>query len=51
MEVPEKAYYGIQSLRGMKNFQVTGYKVSKTFIKALAYVKKAAAMANKAQEL
>lgn len=47
MEVPENAYYGIQSLRGMKNFQVTGYKVSKTFIKALAYVKKAAAMANK----
>lgn len=47
MEVPSDAYYGIQSLRGKNNFKITGYKLSDTFIKAMAYVKKSSALANK----
>ena len=46
LEVPADAYYGVQSLRGQNNFHITGYKVSDTFIKALAYVKKATSKAN-----
>ena len=46
MEVPSGAYYGVQSLRGMNNFNITGYRVSDTFIKAMALVKKASAIAN-----
>ena len=46
MEVPADAYYGIQSLRGHNNFDITGYKMDETFIMALANVKKAAALAN-----
>ncbi|MGL4997623.1 MAG: aspartate ammonia-lyase [Cetobacterium sp.] len=46
LEVPKNAYYGIQSLRGKNNFHITGYRASNDFIKALAYVKKASAIAN-----
>ncbi len=46
LKVPEKAYYGIQSLRGKNNFYITGYTLGEDFIKALAYVKKASAIAN-----
>lgn len=46
LEVPEGVYYGIQSLRGKNNFHITGYKPGPTFIKAMAYVKKATSMAN-----
>ena len=46
--IPDSAYYGIQSLRGRDNFEITGRKLSEfpLFIIALAYTKKAAAMAN-----
>lgn len=49
LEVPEDAYYGVQSLRGKQNFDITGEKNNQEiyFIIAFAYVKKAAAMANK----
>lgn len=46
LEVPVDAYYGVQSLRGKNNFYITGYKLGNDFIKALAYVKKASAIAN-----
>lgn len=46
LEVPVEAYYGVQSLRGKNNFHITGYKLGNDFIKALAYVKKASAIAN-----
>lgn len=41
-------YYGIQTLRAKENFVITGIPISETpsMIKALAYVKKSAAMAN-----
>jgi len=45
-EVPKDAYYGIQTLRGMENFPITGYQLDETFINAMAIVKKAATRAN-----
>lgn len=46
MEVPANAYYGIQSLRARNNFGITGYKLSSTFIKSMAMVKKATSLMN-----
>ena len=45
-QVPENVYYGIQTLRAVENFPITGYKIHKEMIDALATVKKAAALAN-----
>ena len=45
-ELPVDAYYGIQTLRAVENFPITGYKIHEELIKALAIVKKAAALAN-----
>ncbi|MFZ2957532.1 MAG: aspartate ammonia-lyase [Candidatus Ozemobacteraceae bacterium] len=45
-EVPENAYYGIQSLRAAENFPLTGRKLPRPMIRALGLVKKAAAEAN-----
>jgi aspartate ammonia-lyase len=49
--LPDTAYYGIQTLRAMENFAITGIPLNSEplFVQALAYVKKAAAQAN--QEL
>ena len=48
VEIPEEAYYGVQSVRGRENFKITGRTLNEFpfFIKALGYVKKAAAQAN-----
>jgi len=50
-EIPDKAYYGVQTLRAMENFPISGVYVKnfEHMIEGLAFVKKAAAMAN--QEL
>ena len=47
-KVPADAYYGIQTLRAMQNFDITGVPISHFphLIRALAMVKKAAALAN-----
>ncbi|SER67158.1 aspartate ammonia-lyase [Salisediminibacterium halotolerans] len=45
-KIPASAYYGIQTVRAKENFPITGYPPHKELIKALGYVKKAAAMAN-----
>lgn len=47
-EVPATAYYGIQTLRALENFNISGIKLNfyPDFIKGFAKVKKAAAMAN-----
>lgn len=45
-EVPADAYYGIQTLRAVENFPITGYRMHTELIKAFAMVKKAAAIAN-----
>ncbi|GAB4532618.1 MAG: aspartate ammonia-lyase [Anaerolineales bacterium] len=47
-EVPAQRYYGIQTLRALENFHITGIPLFHYphLIQALAYVKKAAAQAN-----
>ncbi|APA95818.1 Aspartate ammonia-lyase [Nocardia seriolae] len=47
-EIPAEAYYGVQTLRAIENFQISGIKLRKFghLVHALAYVKKAAALAN-----
>lgn len=45
-EVPLDAYYGVQTMRAVENFPITGYRIHKELIIALATVKKAAAVAN-----
>ena len=46
--VPETAYYGIQTLRALENFNISGITLNfyPDFIKGLVKVKKAAAIAN-----
>ncbi|OKL36027.1 aspartate ammonia-lyase [Domibacillus mangrovi] len=46
-EVLADVYYGIQTLRAVENFPITGYRIHDELIKAMAIVKKAAAIANK----
>ena len=46
LEVPETAYYGVQTARAVANFPISGLRAHPTFIKASAMVKWAAAQAN-----
>ncbi|MBK9443598.1 MAG: aspartate ammonia-lyase [Comamonadaceae bacterium] len=48
-QLPDNAYYGVQTLRGKENFHITGIPMSTepSFVKAFGYVKKAAALANR----
>ncbi len=48
LSVPARALYGIQTERAIRNFPITGVRISHypEFIKSLACIKKAAAMAN-----
>ena len=46
LEVPDDVYYGVQTMRAIENFRITGQKLAPDFIVALAQVKKAAALAN-----
>ncbi len=46
MEVPMKAYYGVQTLRAKNNFHITGRPLHPEFIKNLVRIKKAAAYTN-----
>ncbi|HEX8425792.1 aspartate ammonia-lyase [Hymenobacter sp.] len=47
--IPVDVYYGIQTLRALENFNITGIplKSEPLFVQALGYVKKAAALANR----
>jgi aspartate ammonia-lyase len=47
-EVPGRAYFGVQTLRAVENFAISGVALREfpRFINAFAYVKKAAALAN-----
>ena len=47
-QVPADAYYGVQSLRGCENFQITGLKLRPEFIVTMAQIKKACAICNHA---
>jgi aspartate ammonia-lyase len=42
LEVPEDAYYGIQSLRASQNFPISGLKNPLSMVRAMAHVKRAA---------
>lgn len=44
--VPKDAYYGVQTMRAVGNFSVSGEKAPIVFIKAYVSVKKSAAIAN-----
>lgn len=46
IKIPAEAYYGINTLRSKNNFDITKRGIPRQMIKALAYVKKAAAKAN-----
>lgn len=46
-KIPADAYYGVQTIRAVENFPITGSKLHPALIRAMALVKKAAAMANK----
>ena len=46
IHVPADAYYGVQTIRAAENFPITGYRIHEELIRALATVKKAAALAN-----
>ena len=47
-ELPSSAYYGVQTLRALENFPISGIPLGSFdhFVTALAYVKKSAALAN-----
>jgi fumarate hydratase, class II len=45
-EVPADAYYGVQTLRAVENFPVSGWRFPRSFIRALALIKRAAAQVN-----
>ncbi|MGE5702657.1 MAG: aspartate ammonia-lyase [Clostridia bacterium] len=46
--IPLNAYYGVQTVRAIENFPITGYRLHPALIRAMAIVKKAAALANMA---
>jgi len=46
MDVPDEVYYGIQTLRAVENFPVTGRREPPELVRAYALVKQAAALAN-----
>jgi len=45
-EVPAEAYYGLQSVRAMENFPISGLRMHPRMVEAIVLVKKAAAFAN-----
>jgi len=47
-EISDDKYYGVQTLRAIENFPITGIPIGhmQSFVQAFGYVKKAAAMAN-----
>lgn len=45
-EVPADAYYGVQTLRAVENFRITGLNLHPELINSLVQIKKAAAITN-----
>jgi len=48
LDIPTGAYYGIHTMRAVRNFPFSGYRLHAPFIKALALVKQACAATNAA---
>src|SRR5256886_4207339 len=51
VKVPSSAYYGAETQRAVQNFPISGLRLPKEFIRAMALVKLAAAKANMQLEL
>ena len=49
VEVPAEAYYGVQSVRAMRNFPISGLRMNPYMIRAAGGIKKAAALVNAAR--
>src|SRR6185503_16953694 len=47
LEVPSDALYGVQTLRAVQNFPISGLKPLEPFVTAQVWIKKAAAMTHK----
>ena len=47
LQVPESALYGVQTLRAVQNFPISGLKPLAPFVTAQVWIKKAAAMTHK----
>ncbi|MEA5513243.1 aspartate ammonia-lyase [Nodularia sp. UHCC 0506] len=45
-QIPSSAYYGIQTLRAVENFQISGIKPLPTYVDACLIIKKATAIVN-----
>src|SRR5882724_11565763 len=45
--IPKEAYFGINAVRAVENFPISGLKTHPIFVDAFLYIKKAAALANK----
>ena len=46
IEIPDEAYYGVQSIRAKQNFPLSGQTMAPEMIESLVEIKKAAAIAN-----
>lgn len=46
-EIPQSAYWGIQTLRAQENFPVSGRRAPNAFIRSYVLIKKACALANR----
>jgi fumarate hydratase class II len=46
MPVPDNAFYGAQTARAMENFPISGWRLPRSFIRALGLIKAAAAHGN-----
>ena len=48
-EVPGERYYGVQTLRALENYNITGVPISHypRLVTSLAYIKKVAALSNR----
>ena len=51
LQVPADALWGAQTQRAVQNFPISGHRLPRAFIRALALVKQAAARANTRLEL
>ncbi|HEY5219200.1 MAG TPA: lyase family protein, partial [Gemmatimonadaceae bacterium] len=47
LDVPADAYYGVQTQRALENFPISGLKPLKEFVRAVVWIKKAAALTHK----
>lgn len=46
MLVPKEAYYGIQTVRALENFPISGLKEHPSLVESIVFIKKAAAITN-----